>query len=148
VAEPFVTHLWIDAPREIVFDCFCDPKAIVTWMGDAAQLEPRPGGIFSVDINGVLVRGQYEVVARPNRLVFSWGTPDSHDLPPGSSSVEVILTASGNATELTLLHHNLPESQLPEHGVGWGHFLERLAKAAVGVDPGPDPWAVGPLQAN
>ncbi len=141
MAEPFVRQLHIDAPREIVFDCFCDPRALVTWMGDKADLEPRAGGAFGVDINGVLVRGRYEVVDRPNRLVFSWGMLDSQDMPPGSTSVEVILTANGEATELTLRHHNLPPDQLELHGIGWGHFLERLAVAAAGNDPGPDPWA-------
>jgi uncharacterized protein YndB with AHSA1/START domain len=131
-----------------VFDCFCDPRAFITWMGDNAELEPRAGGAFAVDINGVLVRGRYEVVDRPNRLVFSWGMLGSQDMPPGSTSVEVILTPSGEATDLTLRHHNLPPDQLELHGVGWGHFLGRLAVAATGQDPGPDPWAAAPPPAG
>jgi len=148
VAEPFVTQLHIDAPPDIVFDCFCDPNALVTWMGDKAELRPMPGGDFAVDINGVLVRGRYEVVDRPNRLVFSWGMQDSAEMPPGSTSVEVILTASGDATDLILRHHNLPPDQIDLHHLGWDHFLARLAIVASGGDPGLDTWAAAPPEAG
>jgi hypothetical protein len=35
----------------------------------------------------------------------------------------------------------LPPEELAEHGVGWTHFLDRLVIAAVGGEPGRDPWA-------
>ena len=35
-------------------------------------------------------------------------------------------------------------NQLAQHGIGWGHFLDRLTIAAVGGDAGPDPWATEP----
>jgi uncharacterized protein YndB with AHSA1/START domain len=143
-AEPFVTTLRIEAPPEIVFDCFCDPNALITWMGDRAELEPSPGGKFEVDIHGYAVRGRYQVLERPRRLVFSWGYESSDDLPPSASTVEVTLVPDGTATQLTLVHRDLPESQAPQHAVGWNHFLPRLAVKAAGGDPGPDPWATEP----
>jgi hypothetical protein len=42
---------------------------------------------------------------------------------------------------LELVHRDLPPDELPKHDTGWGHFLERLAIAAGGGEPGPDPWA-------
>ncbi len=72
-AEPLVTRLRIEAPPEIVFDGFCDPNALISWMGDRAELEPSPDGNFEVDIHGYAVRGRYQVLERPCRLVFSWG---------------------------------------------------------------------------
>jgi uncharacterized protein YndB with AHSA1/START domain len=38
-AEPVVLRSHIDAPSEVVFDGFCDPRALVTWMGDWANLD-------------------------------------------------------------------------------------------------------------
>jgi len=35
----------------------------------------------------------------------------------------------------------LPEAARAGHGDVWDHYLPRLAVAAAGGDPGPDPWA-------
>jgi uncharacterized protein YndB with AHSA1/START domain len=110
-------------------------------MGDWADLDPTVDGRFVVDINGVPIRGQYLEVEPPHRLVFSWGAAGSAVLPPGSTIVEITLRAEGRGTLLELIHRNLPPEELAQHGVGWGHFLARLAVAAAGEDPGPDPWA-------
>lgn len=130
--EPVVVRLHIDAPPDIVFDCFCDEDALVTWMGDRAELEPRPGGTFAVDINNMAVRGEFKVVDRPKRLVFSWGFGGS-DVPPGTSNVEVTFTEDGGGTQLTLIHRDLPESEIDRHSSGWNHFLPALA--LVVADP-------------
>lgn len=58
-----------------MFEYFTRPEAIVRWMGDYAVLDPRSGGEFTLDINGVPVRGRYVEVDPPQRLVISWGTP-------------------------------------------------------------------------
>ena len=133
--EPFVARLRIEAPAEIVFDRFCDPRALITWMGESAELEPRPGGVFALDVGRVKVRGRYEVVDRPRRLVFTWGLADSELFPPGSSSVEVTLTPDAGATELTLTHRGLPAHEAPRHARGWAHFLGRLAHATSITGP-------------
>jgi uncharacterized protein YndB with AHSA1/START domain len=59
-------------------------------MGDYAVLDPVPGGQFTLDINGVPVRGCYLAVERPRRLLISWGHAGSERLPPGASTLEVI----------------------------------------------------------
>jgi uncharacterized protein YndB with AHSA1/START domain len=128
-AEPLVFRLHIDAPPDVVFDCFCDPAALLTWMGDRAELEPRPGGLFAVDIDEMEVRGEFKVVERPGRLVFSWGFVGSEVLP-GASSVEVTLSAHGEGTELILIHRDLPESETSRHAVGWNQCLPLLARVA------------------
>lgn len=120
----------IDAPPEIVFDCFCDPAALVTWMGDWADVDPRPGGVFAVDIDDMAVRGRFEVVESPTRLVFTWGFAGS-DVLPGASTVEVTLSAQGGGTELTLVHRELPESELSRHAIGWNQNLPNLARVAA-----------------
>jgi len=140
VAEPFVTEIDIDAPVEEVFRRLTEPAAMVSWMGQHATLDPTPGGEFSVDINGIPIRGAYLEVEPPHRVVFSWGAAGNPALPPGSSRVEFTLTATAAGTRLRLVHADLPDEEAPKHGIGWAHFVARLAVAASGADPGPDPW--------
>ncbi|MBV9119670.1 MAG: SRPBCC domain-containing protein [Chloroflexi bacterium] len=129
-ADSYSTSLRIEAPPEVVFECFCDPRAMLTWMGERAELDPRPGGLFLLDVGPFRVRGRYVVVERPSRLVFSWGFDETPDFPEGSSTVEVSLTPEGTATQLTLVHSGLPAAEAPKHGQGWTKYLPRLAAAA------------------
>jgi hypothetical protein len=57
--------------------------------------------------------------------------------------VEVTLEPDGEGTLLRLLHRGLSGEALLEHRKGWDHYLARLALAAAGGDPGPDPHAQG-----
>jgi uncharacterized protein YndB with AHSA1/START domain len=59
---------------------------------------------------------------------------------PGSTTIEVDLVPDGEATVVQFTHRGLPPGPAEIHAEGWGHFLPRLATAAAGGDPGPDPW--------
>lgn len=64
----------------------------------------------------------------------------NHEVPPGSTTVEVTLTAEGDETVVRLVHLGLPaEPVRDDHAMGWRHYLARLATVASGNDPGPDP---------
>jgi uncharacterized protein YndB with AHSA1/START domain len=134
----------IDAAPETVFEFFADPEKMVQWMGRSHALEPRPGGVFRCDINGRdVASGAYVEVDPPRRVVFTWGW-DSEDsvTAPGSSTVEITLAPDGGGTRVRLVHRDLPsEESRAAHAHGWDHYTRRLALAAAGVDPGPDPWA-------
>lgn len=131
----------IDASPDTVFDFFVDNGFMLRWMGIDAKLDPTPGGEFRLDINGRDVAvGEYVEVARPHRVAFTWGWLGDAVMPPGSSRVEVTLTAEGDATLLVFEHRLVPADRLAQHATGWDHFLPRLAIAAAGGDPGPDPW--------
>jgi len=91
---------------------------------------PSPGGVFAVDIGGAAARGTYLSVEPPTRVVFTWRTPGSTALPPGSSTVEIVLTAADDETVVEPLHHDLPASQLPSHRTGWATFLAALQHVA------------------
>jgi uncharacterized protein YndB with AHSA1/START domain len=142
--EHYTSSVHVDAEPERVFDYFTKPEAILRWMGDYAVLDPVPGGQFTLDINGVPVRGRYLAVDRPHRLLISWGHAGSERLPPGASTLEVTLTPHDRGTTVTVVHTGLPEPEASQHHLGWAHFLERLVTAAGGGDPGPDPWAAAP----
>jgi uncharacterized protein YndB with AHSA1/START domain len=139
--EAYTTAMRIDAPPAEVFPYLTDAELMVRWMGEWAELEPKAGGALAIDINGVPIRGEYHVVEPPHRVVFSWGAAGSDVLPPGSTTVEIVLRSDGGGTMLELVHRDLPPDELPQHGIGWAHFLERLIVAASGGEPGPDPWA-------
>jgi uncharacterized protein YndB with AHSA1/START domain len=140
-AEPYTASVHIEARPEEVFEYFTRPEAIVRWMGDYAVLDPRPDGEFTLDINGVPVRGRYVELEPPRRVVISWGHAGSERLPPGASTVEVTLTPDADGTTVEVVHRDLPEPDAAQHALGWEHFLERLVVAGGGGDPGPDPWA-------
>ena len=142
MSEPIRYQVQVAAPPEQVFPYLTRSGLMPGWMGDHAVLEPRPGGQFTVDINGVPVRGRYLLVDPPRRLVLTWGHAGSDVVPPGSTTVEITLTPTEEGTLLNLEHRDLPAEQAPQHAIGWPHFLNRLAQAATGRNPGPDPYAM------
>ncbi|HEX5495931.1 MAG TPA: SRPBCC family protein [Mycobacteriales bacterium] len=120
----------IKAPPEVVFGYFTDPALIVTWIGERAELDPRPGGVFWLDMGEVVARGAYITVEPPHRVVFSWGVPGRDAMPPGGSTVEVVLTPDGDDTMVVLTHRGLPSTHIGDHRAGWEHRLARLRLAA------------------
>ena len=77
----------------------------------------------------------------PNqRISFSFGWEgDNHPVPPGSTVVEITLTPDGDATIVRLEHSGLLADARADHGHGWQGYVDRLAAAAEGRDPGPGP---------
>jgi uncharacterized protein YndB with AHSA1/START domain len=120
----------IKAPPEVVFPYFTDPALILTWIGDRAELDPQPGGVFWLDMGEAAARGAYITLEPPYRVVFSWGIPGSDALPPGGSTVEVVLTPDGDDTMVVLTHRGLPSTHIGTHRAGWEHRLGRLSAAA------------------
>ncbi len=126
----------IEAAPEAVFEFFTDPEKMVRWKGTAAKLDPRPGGVYRVDVNDQQIAvGEYVEIVPPERVVFTWGWEGNEGLPPGSTRVEITLTADGDGTVVRLLHTELPSEQAAvQHGQGWDFFLNRLQIAAAGGD--------------
>jgi uncharacterized protein YndB with AHSA1/START domain len=134
----------IDASPQTVFEFFTDPAKMVRWKGTQATLDPRPGGVYRVEMNEqVIAVGEYVELDPPNRLVFTWGWEgDYASTPPGSSTVEVTFRPDGDGTLVRLVHTDLPSAEAAEaHAVGWDQYIARLVIAAAGGDPGPDPHA-------
>ncbi|MGH8959529.1 MAG: SRPBCC family protein [Acidimicrobiia bacterium] len=133
----------IAATPETVFEFFVDPMLMRTWMGEHAVLEPRPGGVFAIDIGTALARGEYVEVLAPERVVFTWGWEGSEAVPPGSSTVTFTFEPVAEGTLLRMVHEGLSAEESVRHQHGWAHFVSRLVVAAPGGDPGPDPHAEG-----
>lgn len=141
MSETFRTEIEIAAPPERVFDHFVQPDLLVRWMGDFARLEATAGGLFAVDINGVIIRGSYVRVERPTLIEIAWGEAGNDEMPPGATRLVVRFTARGAGTVVELEHSGLTAGEASKHAIGWPHFLERLRVLAGGGDPGIDPWA-------
>jgi uncharacterized protein YndB with AHSA1/START domain len=133
------TH--IAAPPAAVFALLTDPEKILRWMGTEAQVEPRDGGLYLVNVSGArFARGSFREVMPVHRLAYSFGWDGSGEVPPGSSLVEIDLIEREDGTLLRLTQTGLPSAeQCAQHAKGWGHYLGRLAEVAAGRDPGPDP---------
>jgi len=127
----------IEAPPEIVFAYLTDSHRFVKWMGVGAELDARPGGRYRIDVDGEhIVRGEYQVVDPPRRLVISWGWEGHPTVPPGSTTVEITLTRENGATVLRLRHLGLPdEGERRQHADGWQLYGRRLSVAAARNDP-------------
>jgi uncharacterized protein YndB with AHSA1/START domain len=132
----------IPAPPAAVFALLTDPEQILRWMGTEAQLDPQPGGLYLVNVTGTrFARGAFREVVPVHRLAYSFGWDGSEVVPPGSSLVEIDLIEQPGGTLLKMTQTGLPSAeQCAGHEEGWAHYLGRLADAAGGRDPGPDPW--------
>ena len=127
----------LPAPPEEVFDAWLDADGMRHWMtpgraGEArVRLDARVGGSFQIDmIEGTRVyehRGEYLVIDRPRRLVFTW-------ISEGSNQQRSVVTVElqpagdrGQETELTLTHDGLPTADAArQHEEGWTEILELL----------------------
>jgi len=138
----------IAAAPQTVWEFLVDPEKAVRWMGVAASIDPRPGGRYRVEVlSGNVASGEFLEIEPPHRLVQTWGwEPGSGgSVAPGATTVEIRLVPDGDGTLLRLAHTGLPDAAAAAaHAHGWEHYLERLAAAAAGADPGADPWLSGP----
>ena len=127
------------------FPFFTDPVKMTLWKGVEADLDPKPGGVYRVNVTGHnIARGEYVEIVPNTRVVFTWEWEgDDSPLAPGSSTVQISLILDGDATVVRLRHTGLAADQQDGHAEGWEHYLPRLAMAAAGQDAGPDPWASG-----
>jgi uncharacterized protein YndB with AHSA1/START domain len=143
MTESFVVRreTQIAAPPATVFAFLTDPEKILRWMGSEATTEVHPGGLYLVKgVGGRRARGVFREVVPVHRLAYSFGWEEDEAVPPGSSLVEIDLIDWDGGTLLRMTHTGLPDAvQRAGHEQGWAHYLGRLAVAAGGRDPGPDP---------
>lgn len=125
-ADVLTVSVRIDAPPEAVFPYLVEPDLLIRWLGEWADLDGKPGGTFAVDINKTPVRGEYVEVDPPRRVVFTWGVAGKDSMPPGSTTVEVVLTPDEGATVVELFHRDLPAEDRLGHLAGWTEKLGQL----------------------
>jgi uncharacterized protein YndB with AHSA1/START domain len=131
----------LGAPRSLVFRAWTDADQFERWFGPHGAtmpfrtLDPRPGGILHFchrfsDRPDVWVRGTYEEVVEPDRLVFTVGFSDEAgnalERPgfPREMRITVTFEEDGDGTRMTVRHAGLVVDQ--GEGQGWKEGLDRL----------------------
>ena len=104
-----VTTRLIDAPRELVFEAWTDPKHVAHWFGPEGfvtttqAMEVRPGGVWRFTMRGPDGRDwpnvvTYEQVVPPERLVYLHGD----ETEPDMFHTTVTFDDQGGKTALTM----------------------------------------------
>lgn len=125
-------EIFIAASPETVFGFFVEPALMARWFGQQHTLDPRPGGIFRVEVGaGNFAQGTYAEVTPHRRIAFTWGWEGRADLPPGRSLVEIELVPKDGGTLLRLRHSGLSRTaEVPftpeDHSERWANYLARL----------------------
>jgi len=125
------------APIERVFDAFTNPEYVRQWWGpeglhtSVVEMDCREGGKWLTTMVGdegvrYTVEGEYKLIERPNRLVYTWfwiEGAESH----APSTIDIRLTQIEGGTRLTLVH-SLFESieERDDHSEGWTSSLNCL----------------------
>jgi hypothetical protein len=132
---------------ETLFDAFVDPDLLRQWFVIDATTDPRPLGQWQFDFGaeGGRVSGNYIVVHRPHRLVWTWnewnidvsGEPvceDPANDPPWAVSVcDIHIVDLHETAGFHLTHYGYPDTPGWDdlfHGVnlGWDIELQKLRK--------------------
>ena len=128
--DPVTASVRIAASLTDVFPYLTEASLLIKWMGAWVDVNPEPGGDFAVNIGDQPIRGTFVAVEPPHRVVFTWGLPGSDALPPGASTVEILLTADGDDTVVDLIHRDLPADLQADHLAGWSSLLDTLRVTA------------------
>jgi uncharacterized protein YndB with AHSA1/START domain len=124
-----------DAPREKVFSAWTQPEELKRWwrVGEdwttpLAEVDLRVGGTFVLgtkppagDLH--VVRGEFHLVAPPERLVYTWRVDGSG---PEENEVTVEFLPLGDETEVTITHARLSRESAASSGAGWEAVLTSL----------------------
>ena len=129
-----VTKVIRAAPDE-VFEAFTNPEIMSKWFFGAEEWSVEVsntlevGGSYNVNMISTdgkeyMHRGEYKVIAPPEKLVFTWNSDFAQD-----TVVTVHFRKVTDGTEITLEHEFLPSEETREqHRHGWTICLNNLEK--------------------
>jgi uncharacterized protein YndB with AHSA1/START domain len=149
-SDVLITRLF-DAPREVVFEAWTDPRQLARWFAphgctiEFREIDPRPGGTFhscirTPDGHECWCRGTYRTVNRPVQIVLTMVVSNEKGESmapvavgmdpdwPSKTVVTVTFVERQGRTMLTL-HQTVSESLAKRTGAhpGWLEMLDRLA---------------------
>ena len=113
----------IPASPERVYAAWMDPKVPGTTWNIAEKLifHPEVDGMFYWSVRGISHYGRFTEVEQPARIQYRWVSPNTLGQ---ESIVTVTFEEQGEGTLMTLVHSNLPDTEVgASHESGWGYFL-------------------------
>ncbi len=126
------------ASQARVFSAWTTPALLMKWWGPKdvvcplAEVDLRVGGAYCIgnrlpDGKEIWIRGVFETVDAPARLVYTWSTDESR---PDLERVTVEFVAvDDNTTEVVLFHERLADERIKEqHASGWTGCLDGLQR--------------------
>jgi len=138
----FVFTRVFDAPRELVFKAWTDPKHVAQWWGPhgftnpVCELDVRPGGGIRIQMRGpdgtvYPMTGVFDEIVEPERLVFTSAALDEEGNPLFEVLNTVTFAAQDGKTTLTLQPRVVKRTAeaapyLQGMEAGWTQSLERL----------------------
>ncbi|MGH6973974.1 MAG: SRPBCC domain-containing protein [Stellaceae bacterium] len=151
VPDLVITRVY-DAPRELVFSLWTDPKHLAEWWGPRGFTNPvceadaRPGGAMRIHMRapeGTVypMTGVFREVVAPERLVFASGALDGNGKPLFEVLTVVTFEDQGGKTRLTLratviMQTDAAAPYLAGMDQGWNQSLDRLAERVAAVRGG------------
>jgi uncharacterized protein YndB with AHSA1/START domain len=133
-----------DAPRELVFNAWTDPKQVAQWWGPrgftnpVCDLDVRPGGAIRIHMrapDGTVypMTGVYNEVVEPERLVFTSAALDADGNPMFEVLTTVIFAEQGGKTKQIMRARVIKTTAQAAPYIagmeqGWTQSLERLAE--------------------
>jgi uncharacterized protein YndB with AHSA1/START domain len=134
-----------DAPRELVFKAWTDPKCVAQWWrprgftNPVCELDVQPGGAIRIHMRGpdgtvYPMTGVYQEVVEPERIVFTSTPLDAE----GSALFELLTTVTfaeqGGKTKQILRARVIKRTAqaaqyLKGMEAGWTQSLEHLAES-------------------
>jgi len=132
-----------DAPCELVWKAWTDPKMMAQWFGPrgftipVCELEVRAGGSLRIvmrgpDGNDYPMKGEFLEVVPPERLVFSNIATDNHDKHLLEGKTTVTFTEKDGKTTLIVKSHAvglvpIALQMLAGMEAGWTQSIDKLA---------------------
>jgi len=121
----------VDAPREAVYALLATADGLASWL-DAAELEPRVGGVVRLTLRDGVAVGKVLAIDPPQHISFTW---DWETAPlPHLSVVAFDAIDHGARTHVTLRHVSLPSPEQVElHTEMWRYWLSRFDAAVAAL---------------
>jgi uncharacterized protein YndB with AHSA1/START domain len=131
-----------DAPRELVFRMWTEPKRMAQWWGPHGFANPvcevgaRAGGKINIvmrapDGADYPMTGTFKEVRAPEKLVFIAYAQDANGKPALEAFTSVTFEDAGGKTKMTLFAHGVGKApaalqMLAGMQAGWTQSIERL----------------------
>ncbi len=134
-----------DAPRELLFKAWTDPKLVAIWWGPhqftnpVCELDARPGGAIRIHMRGpdgtvYPMTGVYQEVSEPERIVLTSAALDERGHPMFEVLTTVTFVEQGGKTKQILRARVIKSTAqaapyLKGMEAGWTQSLERLSES-------------------